>query len=220
MSVPLPVPAQLFWSVTVYDARTRSQVQAAQCKAVLSSLFDFKDLGGASSVDLFLGPTEPDSSGGRWLQTLSGAGWFVYFRNYGPGEQAFDGSWSLADFTPTAWPPGRRRLVAPGRAACQEFVPDFVPTTSTFPGWSAWSRRPRKNDCRAAALSSHLSYWRSGCHYARELTTKVSVDEGCATVVVTSLPRSIALTLYGTGWPPRVTERTAPLAGSTVPIVR
>jgi hypothetical protein len=39
LSIPLPAPARLFWSVTVYDAETRSQIQTEQDKAVLSSLF-------------------------------------------------------------------------------------------------------------------------------------------------------------------------------------
>ena len=100
LSVPLPVPGKLFWSVTVYDATTRSQVQADQGKAVLSSLFDFADAAGAISVDLYFGPTEPEGHDGRWLQTVPGAGWFVYFRIYGPEEPTFDGSWQLPDFVP------------------------------------------------------------------------------------------------------------------------
>src|SRR6185503_15939670 len=40
LSVPQPVPAKLFWSVTAYDAKTRSQVQTPQNRAVLGSLQD------------------------------------------------------------------------------------------------------------------------------------------------------------------------------------
>jgi hypothetical protein len=43
LSVPQPVPGKLFWSVTVYDAATRSQVQTDQGKAALRSLFELKD---------------------------------------------------------------------------------------------------------------------------------------------------------------------------------
>jgi hypothetical protein len=43
LTVPLPVPGKLFWSVTVYDVRTRSQIQTAQARALLSFLFDFPD---------------------------------------------------------------------------------------------------------------------------------------------------------------------------------
>lgn len=34
----------------------------------------------------------------RWLQTLPGKGWFVYFRIYGPEGPAFDGDWKPGDF--------------------------------------------------------------------------------------------------------------------------
>jgi hypothetical protein len=98
LTVPLPVPAKLFWSVTVYDAATRSEVQTAQNKAALRSMFELKDLGGATSVDLYFGPTAPKGQDGRWIQTTAGRGWFTYFRIYGPEQAALDGSWKPGDF--------------------------------------------------------------------------------------------------------------------------
>jgi hypothetical protein len=97
LAVPLPVPGKLFWSVTVYDTETRSQIQTAQKKAALRSLFELKDLSG-DSVTLHFGPSAPKANEGRWLQTLPGKGWFVYFRIYGPEKPAFDGSWKPGDF--------------------------------------------------------------------------------------------------------------------------
>ena len=38
LTMPGPVPGKLFWSVTIYDAQTRSQVQTDQDKAALLSL--------------------------------------------------------------------------------------------------------------------------------------------------------------------------------------
>jgi hypothetical protein len=101
LTVPIPVPGKLFWSVTVYDAQTRSQVQAEQGRAVLSSLFDFDDNAGDGSADLFFGPTRPTEHAKHWVQTVPGRGWFVYFRIYGPEQAAFDGSWQLPDFDRT-----------------------------------------------------------------------------------------------------------------------
>ena len=98
LTVPLPVPARLFWSVTVYDAQTRSQVQTDEAKAALRSLFELKDLGDAQSVDLYFGPSAPQGSEGRWIKTPPGKGWFTYFRIYGPEKPAFDGSWKPSDF--------------------------------------------------------------------------------------------------------------------------
>jgi hypothetical protein len=98
LSVPRPVPAELFWSVTVYDAATRSEIKTAQEQAALRSLFELKDLGDAKFVDLYFGPKVPMGQEGRWIQTNPGKGWFTYFRIYGPGQAAFDGSWKPGDF--------------------------------------------------------------------------------------------------------------------------
>jgi hypothetical protein len=97
LGVPLPVPARLFWSVTVYDAETRSQVQTDQGKAALRSLFELKELSG-ESVDLYFSPQAPAGHEGRWIKTIPGRGWFVYFRIYGPQGPAFDGKWKPGDF--------------------------------------------------------------------------------------------------------------------------
>lgn len=99
LSVPLPVPAHLFWSITVYDALTRSQIDTPQGHAALRSLFELTDLSGDGAVDLHFGPAPPpDGSAGHWIQTLPDRGWFTYFRIYGPQEPAFDGSWKPGDF--------------------------------------------------------------------------------------------------------------------------
>lgn len=107
LTVPQPVPAGLFWSITVYDAQTRSQIQTDQDKAALRSLFELKDTtagNGAQlavakdTVDLYFGPAAPPGKEGRWIKTLPGKGWFVYFRIYGPDKPAFDGSWKPGDF--------------------------------------------------------------------------------------------------------------------------
>lgn len=97
LSVPLPVPDRLFWSVTVYDAETRSQVRTDQGKAALRSLFELKNLSG-DSADLYFGPAAPAGQQDRWIKTNPGKGWFVYFRIYGPERAAFDGSWKPGDF--------------------------------------------------------------------------------------------------------------------------
>lgn len=96
LTVPLPVPATLFWSVTLYDAATRSQVQTDQGRAALRSLFELADVDG-DSVVLHFGPEAPGDGESRWVKTNPGAGWFAYFRIYGPDGPAFDGSWKPGD---------------------------------------------------------------------------------------------------------------------------
>jgi hypothetical protein len=97
LTIPQPVPGQLFWSVTAYDAQTRSQVQTDQDKAALRSLFELKDSAALPSVDLYFGPTPPDGQEGRWIKTTPGMGWFAYMRIYGPEQAAFDKSWKPGD---------------------------------------------------------------------------------------------------------------------------
>ncbi|MGE3698690.1 MAG: DUF1214 domain-containing protein [Hyphomicrobiaceae bacterium] len=98
LTVPQPVPGKLFWSVTAYDAETRSQVQTDQGRAALRSLFELKDAASSSSVDLYFGPTAPEGQEGRWIKTTPGKGWFAYMRIYGPEQAAFDKSWKPGDF--------------------------------------------------------------------------------------------------------------------------
>ncbi|KRB55108.1 hypothetical protein ASE04_05170 [Rhizobium sp. Root708] len=98
LSIPQPVPGKLFWSVTAYDAQTRSEVQTDQDKAALRSLFELKDVSKSEPTELYFGPTAPAGQEGRWIKTVPGRGWFAYIRIYGPDKPAFDGSWKPADF--------------------------------------------------------------------------------------------------------------------------
>jgi hypothetical protein len=95
--VPQPVPGKLFWSVTVYDTETRSEISTDQGYSALRSLFELKDVAG-SSAELHFGPEAPFGREGQWIKTIPGKGWFVYFRIYGPEATAFDGSWKPGDF--------------------------------------------------------------------------------------------------------------------------
>ncbi|MFJ9516953.1 DUF1254 domain-containing protein [Kitasatospora sp. NPDC101801] len=97
LRVPLPVPYSLFWSITLYDAQTRSEVVTEQGRAALRSLFEKLEPEGADHVDLWFGPDEPTGAEGRWIRTAPGRGWFTYFRIYGPEQAAFDGSWKPGD---------------------------------------------------------------------------------------------------------------------------
>jgi len=98
LTIPQPVPAKLFWSVTVYDAATRSQLRTEQNRAALRSLFELKGAGGDKPLDLYFGPKAPVGQEDRWIQTTPGKGWFTYLRLFGPDAPAFDGSWKPGDF--------------------------------------------------------------------------------------------------------------------------
>lgn len=98
LSVPQPVPAKLFWSITVYDAETRSEIPTDQNAAALRSQFELKEVGTTGTVDLYFGPMAPVGKEKQWIKTIPGKGWFTYFRIYGPEGPAFDGSWKPGDF--------------------------------------------------------------------------------------------------------------------------
>jgi hypothetical protein len=98
LAIPQPVPDKLFWSVTAYDAQTRSEVQTEQDKAALRSMFELKDVTGTAPVELYFGPNARTDQENRWIKTVPGRGWFAYLRIYGPEGPAFDGSWKPGDF--------------------------------------------------------------------------------------------------------------------------
>ncbi|MEU1204171.1 DUF1214 domain-containing protein [Nocardia sp. NPDC005825] len=98
LDIPQPVPCSLFWSITIYDAATRSQTQTAQDKAALRSLFELRDIPADQPLRLHFGPECPEDQADRWLRTEPGHGWFAYLRIYGPEQAAFDGSWKPGDF--------------------------------------------------------------------------------------------------------------------------
>jgi hypothetical protein len=96
LAVPQPVPAKLFWSLTVYDAESRSEIATDQNRAALRSLFELDGVSTDEPVALHFGPDVNDD--GRSIKTIPGKGWFVYFRIYGPEASAFNAEWSLPDF--------------------------------------------------------------------------------------------------------------------------
>jgi hypothetical protein len=99
LTIPQPAPAKLFWSVTVYDASSRCQIQTNQDKSALRSMFEFKDT--TSDAVLHFGPNAPAGNKSQWIKTIPGKGWFVYLRLYGPEKPAFDRTWRPGDFEPT-----------------------------------------------------------------------------------------------------------------------
>jgi hypothetical protein len=98
LAVPQPVPNKLFWSITVYDAETRSEILTDQNKSALRSMFELADAPSDTPVELHFGPEPPPDNEDCWIKTIPGTGWFVYFRIYGPEDPAFDGSWQLPSF--------------------------------------------------------------------------------------------------------------------------
>lgn len=85
LTVPQPVPGKLFWSVTVYDNETRSEVVTDQNSAALRSLFELRGGTTETPLDLYFGSEAPVGHEKEWIRTKPGKGWFTYFRSGSAG---------------------------------------------------------------------------------------------------------------------------------------
>lgn len=96
LKVPANVPAQDFWSVCVYDAKTRSILDAGRPMSAVNSYMDLP-VNEDGTIDLYFGPTPPKQGETSWIKTKPGEGFFMYFRFYGPLKPFYDKSWKLND---------------------------------------------------------------------------------------------------------------------------
>jgi hypothetical protein len=97
LTIPSPIPAQLFWSVTLYDTQTRCLIESDLGRSAVRSHLDGPQANSDGSYDLYFGPKAPEGKENNWVQTNSGSGWFVVTRLYSPQQPVFDGSWKLND---------------------------------------------------------------------------------------------------------------------------
>jgi hypothetical protein len=89
------IPAKNFWSVVVYDALSRSELQSGQPLPSISSYIK-PVINADGSIDIAFGPEEPREKG-NWIRTVPGKGWFPIFRFYSPTAPYFDKTWKLED---------------------------------------------------------------------------------------------------------------------------
>jgi hypothetical protein len=98
LHLPADVPAENFWSVTLYDGYNASGLKNGQKFPSIGSLDALKK-NDDGSVDLYFGPELPQGAPeSNWLRTVPGKGWFVLFRLYSPTKPFFDGTWRPGDF--------------------------------------------------------------------------------------------------------------------------
>ncbi len=90
------MPAKDFWSVCVYDAKTRSILDTGRPRSALNSYMDLP-VNADGTIDLYFGPTPPPQGESSWVKTKPGEGFFMYFRFYGPLKPFYDKSWKLND---------------------------------------------------------------------------------------------------------------------------
>ena len=91
------VPMESFWSFTLYDNQTRSELQTDQQFPGIDS--NKKDLvkNEDGSYDIYFGPKAPSGKEANWLQTVPNKGWNMLWRIYGPTKPWYDKSWRIGD---------------------------------------------------------------------------------------------------------------------------
>ncbi len=98
------VPADLFWSIVIYDTDHRSLIDnragTAGGKATVGSKTPGLRQNADGSYYVFLGPeAPPEGWEANYVQTIPGRGWFPYMRAYGATQEFFDDSYQLPTIT-------------------------------------------------------------------------------------------------------------------------
>lgn len=97
LHLPPNPPAKLFWAVTAYNITDGTMVEAPQLMPSINA-FNKVATNGDGSVDLWFGPSKPDSAPDtNWIQTVGGRNLLVALRLYGTGVQFFDQTWKPDD---------------------------------------------------------------------------------------------------------------------------
>ena len=97
MTLPPNIPAEKFWSLTVYDNQTRSMLDTPQRYPRAGSQTYPSPAAEASadgSTTIYFAPAQPEGvPRGNWIQTVSGKGWNTILRLYSPLEPFFTKEW-------------------------------------------------------------------------------------------------------------------------------
>jgi len=97
VTLPKDVPAEAFWSFTLYDNQTRSMLQTPQ-KYPRAGSQSYPSPAAKADADgsttVYFSPEQPEGvARGNWIQTDPKKGWFNILRLYSPMPAYFDKSW-------------------------------------------------------------------------------------------------------------------------------
>ncbi len=98
VTLPPDVPAELFWSMTLYEAENSSGLATEARRFPSLGSRDKPVVNEDGTIDLYIGPEVPEGHEANWLATAPERGFFGILRLYGPGERAIDLSWKPGDF--------------------------------------------------------------------------------------------------------------------------
>ena len=95
--MPTPVPANNFWSFTVYSGQHRSMLETDQKLAGLDSNNKSLKPNQDNSYSVWFGPAPPKGHEGNWVQTMPGKSYNILLRLYGTVEPWFNQTWQPGD---------------------------------------------------------------------------------------------------------------------------
>ena len=99
--LPARIPAEAFWSLTLYDNQTRSMLQTPQNYPRAGSQAypsPAAEAAADGTTTVWFGPKQPEGvARGNWIQTVPGKGWFTILRLYSPLPSFFDKSWRAGE---------------------------------------------------------------------------------------------------------------------------
>ncbi|MEO9780972.1 MAG: DUF1254 domain-containing protein [Sedimentitalea sp.] len=101
--LPKDIPAEKFWSFTLYDNQTRSMLQTPQ-KYPRAGSQSYPSPAASAAEDgtttIWFASEQPEGvERGNWIQTDPDKGWFSLLRLYSPLPSFFDKSWRLGEIT-------------------------------------------------------------------------------------------------------------------------
>lgn len=101
VTLPKDVPAEAFWSLTLYDNQTRSMLATPQ-KYPRAGSQSYPSPAATEAEDgsttVYFAPEQPDGvDRGNWIQTDPEKGWFTILRLYSPLPSFFDKSWQPSE---------------------------------------------------------------------------------------------------------------------------
>lgn len=103
VTLPRDIPAEAFWSFTLYDNQTRSMLQTPQKYPRAGSQSypsPAAEITADGTTTVYFSPTQPkDVARGNWIQTDPGKGWFTILRLYSPLPSFFDKSWRPSEIS-------------------------------------------------------------------------------------------------------------------------
>jgi hypothetical protein len=101
VTLPKDIPAEAFWSFTLYDNQTRSMLATPQ-KYPRAGSQSYPSPAAVAAEDgsttVYFGPEQPEGvERGNWIQTDPDKGWVTLLRLYSPMPSFFDKSWRISE---------------------------------------------------------------------------------------------------------------------------